>query len=43
MIDPSKQYPKEYQEFMTREGNWNLYGISHYAFDEITDIDEAEV
>ena len=42
-IDPSKQYPIEYQEFMSREGTWNLYGLYHYAFDENTDIDIAKV
>ena len=26
MIDPSKQYPKCYEEFMTSDGLWDLYG-----------------
>ena len=42
-IDPTKQYPLEYQEFMSPEGTWNLYGVYHYAFDENTDIDIAKV
>jgi len=28
---------------MTYEGTWNIYGLQHYAFDENTDITEAEV
>lgn len=43
MIDPTKQYPVEYQEFMTREGTWDMYGTMHYAFDDITEIDEEHV
>lgn len=42
-IDPTRQYPKEYEEFMTREGTWDMYGLQHYAFDGFTEIDEAEV
>ena len=42
-IDPSREYPKDYEEFMTREGTWDLYGTYHYAFDGNTDIDEAKV
>lgn len=44
MIDPSKKYPKSYQEFMTREGFWDLYGNFHIAFDDyFTLITEEEV
>ena len=42
-IDPSRQYPKSYQEFMTREGTWDLFGLHHYAFDDISMITEQEV
>ena len=42
-IDPSKQYPKCYEEFMTVEGFWDMYGNLHAAFDGMTMIDEAEV
>ena len=42
-IDPSKQYPKCYQEFMTYDGDWDLYGNIGAAFDGITMIDEDEV
>lgn len=43
MIDPSRQYPKSYQEFMTSDGLWDLYGNFHVAYDEWTLIDEQEV
>jgi hypothetical protein len=41
LIDPTKEYPKEYEEFMTREGTWDMFGTYHLAFDGDTDIDEA--
>jgi hypothetical protein len=43
MIDPTKNYPKSYQEFMTSDGYWDLYGNFHGAVEEWTTIDEAEV
>ena len=42
-IDPSKQYPKCYQEFMTSDGMWDMYGNFAAAFDGMTMIDEDEV
>lgn len=42
-IDPSKQYPKCYEEFMTSEGMWDMYGRFHAAFEDMTMIDEQEV
>ena len=43
-IDPTRQYPKEYEKFMTREGTWDLYGVYYYAYNDMsTEIDEAEV
>jgi hypothetical protein len=28
---------------MTREGTWDLYGLHHYAFDDMSIITEQEV
>jgi hypothetical protein len=42
-IDPNKQYPKEYEEFMTSDGWWNMFGKYHLAYDGMGEIDEAEV
>ena len=43
MIDPNKQYPKEYQEFMSSFGYWDLYGTWGMIMEEYTIIDEEEV
>lgn len=42
-INPNKEYPKCFQEFMTTDGTWDLYGNLHAAFDGMTMIDEKEV
>jgi hypothetical protein len=43
MINPEKQYPKEYEEFMNSDGYWDFYGPFHYAFDAYSIISEEEV
>jgi len=42
-IDPTKQYPLCYQEFMTSSGDWDLYGNLGVAFENMGLIDEFEV
>jgi len=42
-IDPTKDYPDSYSEFMTRGCTWNLYGPVGLALDADTMIEEFEV
>jgi len=42
-IDPTKEYPEAYSEFMTRQCTWNLYGPVGIALDADTMIEESEV
>ena len=42
-IDPSKDYPKEFYEFMTVGCYWDYYGNRGAAFDADSVITETEV
>jgi len=43
LIDHSKEYPPQYDEFMSGDGNWDLYGDSRTFLGMDTIMTEKEV